>query len=119
MPIVITLTSAAHGGATPMCGDDGHACGPDCACGCPYTGMHERGKVEDVVAIESRYRDAWLALVIPPGEDEYHPERAMLVAYGHDEDEVFAAATRVTHNQVLHVYYNGSLADYLAWADAS
>jgi hypothetical protein len=43
----------------------------------------------------------------------------MLVAYGTDEDEVFTAATRVTHNQVLHVYYNGSLADYLAWADAS
>jgi len=32
--------------------------------------MLERGKVEDVVAIESRYRDAWLALVIPPRDGD-------------------------------------------------
>lgn len=80
--------------------------------------MEQRGLIEDVRAIETRYPDQWLALVIPPGEDEYHPEHAMLVAYGNDEDEVFDAAQRVTFNQVLHVYYNGTLADYLRWADA-
>jgi len=81
--------------------------------------MEQRGLVEDVRAIETRYPDQWLALVIPPGEDEYQPEHAMLVAYGSDEDEVFDAAQKVTFNQVLHVYYNGSLVDYLRWADAS
>jgi hypothetical protein len=79
--------------------------------------MHERGRVEDVRAIEARHPDTWLALVIPPGEDEYQPEQAMLVAYGDDENEVFDAAQSVTFNQVLHVYYNTSLQQYLAWAD--
>lgn len=118
MPVVINLTTAAHGGAQPACGDDSHSCGPDCACGCPYTGMVERGRVEDIRVIESRHADAWLAIVVPPGEDEYQPERGMLVAYGDNESEVFDAAARVTHNQVLHVYFNGSLESYLAWADA-
>jgi hypothetical protein len=80
--------------------------------------MLERGKIEDVRHIEARYPDQWLAMVIPPGEDEYQPELAMLVAYGDAEDEVFDAAQLVTFNQVLHVYYNASLENYLAWADA-
>jgi hypothetical protein len=119
MPVVVKLTSAAHGGnGQSSCGDGTHAnCGPNCDCGCPYTGMHERGRVEDVRAIEARHPDTWLALVIPPGEDEYQPEQAMLVAYGDDENEVFDAAQSVTFNQVLHVYYNTSLQQYLAWAD--
>lgn len=119
MPVHIRLTSAEHGGTTAACGTGDHDCGPNCACGCPYTGMEQRGLVEDVRAIEARYPDQWLALVIPPGEDEYYPEHAMLVAYGGDEDEVFDAAQKVTFNQVLHVYYNGSLVEYLRWADAS
>jgi len=117
MPVVIRLTTADHGGTTMSCGTPGNDCGPDCGCGCPYTGMNERGVVEDVYAIESRYPGKWLAMVIPPGEDEYHPERGMLVAYGDGEDEVFDAANRVTFNQVVHVYFNGLFADYMAWAD--
>ena len=100
MPVVIRLTTADHGGTTMSCGTPGNDCGPDCGCGCPYTGMNERGAVEDVYAIESRSPGKWLALVIPPGEDE-----------------VFDAANRVTFNQVVHVYFNGSVVDYMAWAD--
>ena len=120
MPVVVRLTSAQHGGnGMSSCGTGDHStCGPNCDCGCPYTGMSERGKIEDVRGIEARYPDQWLAMVIPPGEDEYHPELAMLVAYGDAEDEVFDAAQQVTFNQVLHVYYNASLESYLAWADA-
>jgi hypothetical protein len=80
--------------------------------------MLERGKIEDVRGIEARYPNQWLAMVIPPGEDEYQPEQAMLVAYGDTEDEVFDAAQQVTFNQVLHIYYNATLDTYLAWADA-
>jgi len=119
MPVLIQLTSAMHGGATPSCGTGDHSrCGPDCGCGCPYTGMVERGRVEPVALIEQRYPGQWLALVIPPGEDEERPERAMLVAYSTDPDEVWDAVSRITFNQVVHVYFNGPLADYLAWVEA-
>lgn len=77
--------------------------------------MDQRGLVEDVVVIEQRFPNSWLAIVIPPGEDEYHPDRGMLVAYGDDENEVFDAAQRVTFNQVLHVYFNGSHDAYMQW----
>ncbi len=117
MPVLINLTTAEHGGTTPLCGTDGHSCGPDCACGCPYTGMQERGKVELLTELEQRHPGEWLALVIPPGEDEYAPEYGMLVVHSQDEDEVFDAVARITHNQVVHVYYNGTLASYLDWAE--
>ncbi len=119
MPVTVRLTSAQHGGTNMSCGTGDHSnCGPNCDCGCPYTGMEQRGVVEDVTLIEARYPDQWLAMVIPPGEDEYHPDRAMLVAYGDNEDEVFDAAQRVTFNQVLHIYFNGSFDAYMKWLEA-
>jgi len=99
MPVHIRLTSAEHGGTTAACGTGDHDCGPNCACGCPYTGMEQRGLVEDVRASDTRYPDQWLALGIPPGEDEYQPEHALLVAYGRDEYGVFDAARKGTFNQ--------------------
>ncbi|ACL24332.1 hypothetical protein [Chloroflexus aggregans] len=114
MPVVINLTSAFHGGTSPGCGTGDHSsCGPDCGCGCPYTGMVERGRVEPVALIEQCYPNQWLALVIPPGEDEEHPEQAMLVAYSSDPDEVWDAVSRITFNQVVHVYFNGALEAFL------
>lgn len=118
MPVMINLTSAEHGGLTPACGaDERSGCGPDCGCGCPYTGMVEKGRVELIAAVEARYPGEWLAFVIPPGEDEYAPERGMLVVHSRDDQEVWDAVSRITFNQVVHVYFNGSLEDYLAWAD--
>ncbi|GAC1650763.1 MAG: hypothetical protein NVS4B8_25240 [Herpetosiphon sp.] len=79
--------------------------------------MDERGNVELIAAIESRYPDEWLGIVIPPGEDEEHPERGLLVVHSFDDNEVWDAVDRVTHNQVVHTYYNGVLNEqYLAWA---
>ena len=56
MPVVVKLTSALHGGnGMSSCGTGDHStCGPNCDCGCPYTGMLERGKIEDVRHIEAR-----------------------------------------------------------------
>jgi hypothetical protein len=115
MPVLVNLTTAEHGGKVAAC--DSGDCGVNCTCGCPYTGMEARGLVESIYAVEQRYPNSWLAFVLPPGEDEYAPERGMLIAYGADEAEVFGAAARVTFNQVVHVYYNGTLEDYLVWAD--
>jgi hypothetical protein len=111
MPVLINLTTAEHGGTKLSCGTH-EGCGVDCDCGCPYTGMEERGRVELIAEAEARYPDQWLAFVIPPGEDEYAPERGMLVVYG-AEDEVFEAVTRITSNQVVHVYFNGRLEPFL------
>jgi hypothetical protein len=116
MPIMINLTTAEHGGKISACGTHGD-CGVNCTCGCPYTGMEARGLVEPITLVEQRYPNEWLAFVIPPGEDEYAPERGMLVVHSTDEDEVFNAITKITNNQVVHTYYNGSLDAYLAWAD--
>ncbi len=114
MAVLINLTTAEHGGSQPLCGSGDHtACGPDCGCGCPYTGMREHGRIEPVAAVEARYPDEWLAFVIPPGEDEYHPEQALLVVHSPDPDEVWDAVARITFNQVVHVYFNGSLERYL------
>lgn len=115
MPVMIPLTSAEHGG-TSTCGTGD--CGPNCQCGCPYTGMLERGRVELIAQVEQRYPNEWLAFVIPPGEDEYAPEQGMLVVHSHDDQEVWDAVSRITHNQVVHVYYNGGLESYLRWAEA-
>jgi len=116
MPVMIHLTSAEHGG-TATCGTGD--CGPNCSCGCPYTGMEARGTVESIASVEGRYPDEWLAFVIPPGEDEFAPERGMLVVHSHDDQEVWDAVSRITQNQVVHVYFNGALATYLAWAEAA
>jgi hypothetical protein len=119
MPVVINLTSAEHGGTHPSCGDGDHStCGPNCDCGCPYTGMIESGRVELIRVVEQRCPNQWLAFVIPPGEDEYAPEYGMLVAHATDDNEVWDAVNRITFNQVVHVYFNGPLETYLDWADA-
>jgi hypothetical protein len=122
MPTLITLTSADHGGTKlSSCGTgdgDHSSCGPDCDCGCPYTGMRERGRVELIADVERRHPGQWLAFVIPPGEDEYAPEQGMLVAYSEDDNEIWDAVNRITFNQVVHVYYNGPLERYLEWAAA-
>ncbi len=117
MPVMINLTTAEHGGrkATGKCGSS--ECGVSCDCGCPYTAMDDRGRVEWIAAIEQRYPNEWLGLVIPPGEDEWAPERAMLVVHSPDDCEVWDAIDRVTHNQVVQVYFNGLLDEaYFEWA---
>jgi hypothetical protein len=81
--------------------------------------MHERGRVEPVAEIERRYPGEWLGLVIPPGEDEYAPEHAMLVVHSATDDEVWEAVAQITHNQVVHVYFNGPLDAYLEWAETA
>jgi len=45
MPIMINLTTADHGGTSMSCGTH-ESCGIDCNCGCPYTGMEAKGRVE-------------------------------------------------------------------------
>jgi hypothetical protein len=79
--------------------------------------MEEKGRVELIAAVEPRHPEEWLAFVIPPGEDEFAPERGMLVVHSPDDTEVWDAVARITHNQVVHVYYNGKLESYLEWAE--
>ena len=120
MPVMIPLTTAAHGG-NKACGGDSCSvgqCGVECDCGCPYTGMDEKGRIELIAHVEARYPNEWLGFVIPPGEDEFDPERGMLVVHSRDDNEVWDALNRVTNNQVVHAYFNGMLDDeYFAWAD--
>jgi hypothetical protein len=106
MPVLVNLTTAEHGGKIAACGSHDN-CGVNCDCGCPYTGMEARGLVELIAQVEQRYPEQWLAFVIPPGEDEFQPEHGMLVAYSADDQEIWDAVARITHNQVVHVYYNG------------
>jgi hypothetical protein len=75
--------------------------------------MVERGRVERIAEVEQRLPNQWLAFVIPPGEDEYAPEQGMLIVHSDDDNEVWDAVSRVTFNQVVHVYFNGSLEDCL------
>ncbi len=119
MPVMINLTTAAHGGrkASGKCGSA--ECGISCDCGCPYTAMVERGNVQSIAEVERLYPNEWLALVIPPEEDEFAPEQGMLVVHSADDNEVWDAVNRITHNQVVQVYFNGVLDDtYLEWADS-
>ena len=107
MPTLINLTTAEHGGKIAACGSGGD-CGVNCTCGCPYTAMVEKGRVELIAEVERRYPEQWLGFVIPPGEDEFRPERGMLVVYSTSDDEVWDAINQVTHNQIVHVYFNGT-----------
>ncbi len=116
MPVMINLTTADHGGTSMSCGTH-ESCGIDCNCGCPYTGMEAKGRVELIVDVERRYPEEWLGFVIPPGEDEFAPERAMLVVHSDSDDEVWDAVARITHNQIVHVYYNGKLDPYMTWVE--
>ncbi len=116
MPTLINLTTADHGGTTMSCGT-GEDCGVNCTCGCPYTGMEQKGRVETIVEVEARHPNQWLAFVIPPTEDDYAPERGMLVVHSPDENEVFDAVAKITFNQVVHVYFNGDAEAFAAWAD--
>lgn len=120
MPTMIDLTTADHGGrvSTGKCGTA--ECGVSCNCGCPYTAMETSGRTEWIRDIEARYPHEWLGLVIPPDEnDDFAPERAMLVVHSTDDNEVWDAMNRVTRNQVIHVYFNGDFdATYLDWAES-
>ena len=119
MAVMINLTTAEHGGrkATGKCGSA--ECGVSCDCGCPYTAMVERGSVEWIADVEERYPNEWLGFVIPPEEDPFAPERGMLVVHSTDDNEVWDALNRVTHNQVVQVYFNGAFTDaYLDWASS-
>src|SRR5690348_1889580 len=119
MPVLINLTTAEHGGRkhTGKCGSA--ECGVSCDCGCPYTAMVDRGNVDWIWAIEQRHPNEWLGLVVPPEEDEFAPERAMLVVHSKDDNEVWDAVNRITHNQVVQVYYNGVFDEsYLEWANS-
>ncbi|HEX9440197.1 MAG TPA: hypothetical protein VF909_10960, partial [Roseiflexaceae bacterium] len=64
MPVMINLTTAEHGGTSISCGTH-ESCGVDCNCGCPYTGMEQKGRVELIAEVERRYPEEWLAFVIP------------------------------------------------------
>jgi hypothetical protein len=81
--------------------------------------MGESGSVEPIFDIEQRYPGEWLALVIPANEDEFAPEHALLVAHSTDDEELWQAVANITHNQMVHVYFNGTLDDYLEWAEAA
>ena len=119
MAVMINLTTAEHGGrkSTGKCGSA--ECGVSCDCGCPYTAMEDRGNVEWIADVEQRYPNEWLGFVIPPGEDEFAPERGMLVVHSTDDCEVWDAINRVTHNQIVQVYFNGVLDErYLEWASS-
>ena len=116
MPVMINLTTAEHGGTSMACGTH-EGCGVDCNCGCPYTGMVEKGRTELIVDVERRYPGEWLGFVIPPGEDEFAPEQGLLVVHSTDDSEVWDAITQVTFNQIVHVYYNGPLDQYMDWAE--
>ncbi|PDW04984.1 hypothetical protein [Candidatus Viridilinea mediisalina] len=74
--------------------------------------MLEKGHIELIATIEARHPGEWLALVIPPGEDEYAPEQAMLVVHSPNDNEVWDAVQQITANQVVHVYFNGSAEQY-------
>ena len=52
MPVLINLTSAEHGGKLAACGTHEN-CGVNCDCGCPYTGMEEKGLVEPIAEVET------------------------------------------------------------------
>ena len=120
MAVMISLTTPEHGGRTHTgkCGTS--ECGTTCNCGCPYTGIEERGRTEWIAEVELRHPHEWLAFVIPPEEDDEQPERGMLVVHSTDDNEVWDAVNRITHNQVVHVYYNGVLDDaYHAWAEST
>src|SRR5262249_60300352 len=109
MPVMINLTSAEHGGTSMACGTH-EGCGVNCTCGCPYTGMEEKGWVELIAEVERRYPEEWLGFVIPPGEAEVAPERGMLAAHSDTDDEGWDAGARRTHNQSVHVDYKGQVA---------
>ena len=120
MPVLIALTTAEHGGrvSTGKCGTA--ECGVSCNCGCPYTAMEAQGRTESIDVIEARYPNQWLGLVIPPEEDDYAPQRALLVVHSDDDNEVWDAMNLVTHNQVIHVYYNGLMdeTELSTWMDS-
>ncbi len=120
MAVMINLTTAEHGGrvSTGKCG--GAECGTTCNCGCPYTAIEERGRTTWIAEVEAHHPNEWLAFVIPPEEDDERPERGMLIVHSADDNEVWDAVNRVTHNQIVHVYFNGGLDDgYLAWAETA
>ena len=81
--------------------------------------MDTRGNVEAIRLVEQRYPNEWLAFVIPPGEDEYAPDRGMLVVHSADDSEVWDAVDRITHNQVVHVYFNGDVDTYMHWVETA
>jgi len=41
----------------------------------------------------------------------------MLVVHSDSDDEVWDAVARITHNQIVHVYYNGKLDPYMTWVE--
>ena len=109
MTVVIPLSSGASCTACT---------GGTCHGGCPYAAPARDAHIEWLFEAEQRYPGEWLAFVVPPDEDDYAPERGILVAHSDDDAEVWDTVAQIKQNQVVHVYFNGSFEHYLAWADA-
>lgn len=90
-------------------------------CGCRTCRAHGRCGVwrgERLSELEQRYPDQWLAIVVPPGEDEYHPERGLVIAHSPDDGVVWAAVQHVHPTCLVHVYFNGTNDAYRQWLNA-
>ena len=84
------------------------ACGDDCDCGCPYTGMTDVERLPLIEEIARIFPNEWLAFIISPEEDDdYAPTHGKLIAHSLLPDEVYDAVTTVLWNQHVYVYFNG------------
>lgn len=83
----------------------GRTCGG--CCGAGGVQPSHRRSLEQIADVERWYPDEWLAFIIPPGEDEYHPERGILLAHSHNDAPVWGAIMQVPATRLVHVYFNG------------
>ncbi|NJP04932.1 MAG: hypothetical protein HC837_04530 [Chloroflexaceae bacterium] len=70
-----------------------------------------------VTDIERCYPGEWLALLLPPGEDQYQPEHGILVAHSRSDSDVWQTVMTIPDQHLIHVYFNGTWDMYWQWAD--
>lgn len=100
-----------------MTGETHIAGAPRCQCQCGWSSIKEQTALELIADVERRYPEEWLAFVIPRDEDQYAPEHGFLIAHSDNDSEVWDTITHIPHTQLVHVYFNGTLATYLKWLD--
>jgi len=72
--------------------------------------LQTEAKMQSLADLEARYPNEWLAIIVPEGEDRYHPQRGYLITHGPDRAAVWQQVADLPMSEAVYVFFNGPVA---------
>jgi len=67
----------------------------------------EPSKLVPLDELQVRYAGRWVAVALPEDEDPHNPRQGRLLAYGPDDEVVWAQVNNLPYDGLLYVFYCG------------